>query len=416
MKHAYLLLAALVCIAACSEKDSFDKRFTGEGLRIDYYACGDRNSETAELISLSRTPLWAGPHANLVETELGNYRIMMTDKRSGDTLYVSGFSTLFSEWRTTAEALTKTERYYSSKTVPMPKNPANVVIECRDNHTMEFSAIGCFDIEPSEIKACEAKANDVTEIQINGDCTHKVDLAFIAEGYTSADKDKFVADAKRFTDALFACPPFDKHQDDFNVRAVMVASEESGTDLPGLGIWKNTAMNSNFYTFGTDRYLTTADMKPVADAVWDVPADAVFILVNEERYGGGGIYNFYAIGTSDNPRTLSVFVHEFGHSFGALADEYFESSTAYEEGAMYDIKVEPWEHNITTLVDFDSKWKSWHEGLYEGGGYLAKGIWRPEDHCMMRDYHPFCPVCCRAIEENINFLCDRPLPLEFPEN
>ena len=408
MKRTSILFATLLCLAACTTRDkSFEGLFTGEGLRIDYYAAGDRKSETAELISMARTPLWSGPHGNLVEMELGDYRIMMTDAKSGDTLYVQGFSTLFSEWRTTAEALTKTEKYYSSKTVPMPKKPAKIFIENRNRHTMEFSVIGTFDVNPSEIVPFEGPANDVTEIRINGEPRCKADLTFVAEGYTAQDKDKFIADAERFTKALFECPPFDKHPDDFNVRAVMVASEDQGTDLPGLGIWKNTAMNSNFYTFGTDRYLTTADMKPVADAVWDVPTDAIFILVNEPTYGGGGIFNFYAIGTSDNPRTLGVFVHEFGHSFGALADEYFDRSTAYEEDVMYDLKVEPWEHNITTLVDFDKKWKSWHDGLYEGGGYLPKGIWRPEEHCMMRDYHPFCPVCSRCIEERIDWFCDR---------
>ena len=407
MKRISILLAAILCLAACSPKDSFERNFTGEGLRIDYFATGDRLTETSELISLSRAPLWSGPHDNLIRLDLGDYRIMMTDSRSGDTLYVAGFSSLFGEWRTTAEAVTGTEKYYSSKTVPMPKRPAKVTIENRDRHTMQFSPIGSFDVVPSQIKAFEAQPGDVADIQIYGDPRHKVDLTFLPEGYTASEKDKFIADAKRFTDALFECPPFDAHKEDFNVRAVMVASEDSGTDKPGLGIWKNTAMNSNFYTFGTDRYLTTSDMKPVADAVWDVPTDAIFILVNETTYGGGGIYNSYAIGTSDNPRTLSVFVHEFGHSFGGLADEYFDSSTAYEEDVMYDLKAEPWEPNITTLVDFDSKWKSWHDGIYEGGGYVPHGIWRPADHCMMRDYHPFCPVCSRSIEEMINWYCDR---------
>ena len=224
MKYSFCLLAMILCFAACSTEDSFDKNFTGEGLRIDYYAAGDRFTETSELISLSRTPLWSGPHENLVELELGNYRIMMTDSRSGDTLYVSGFSTLFSEWRTTAEALTGSERYYSSKTIPMPKRPARVTIENRDRHTMQFSPIGSFDVVPSQIKAFEAQPGDVADIQIYGDPRHKVDLTFLPEGYTASEKDKFIADAKRFTDALFECPPFDAHKEDFNVRAVMVAS------------------------------------------------------------------------------------------------------------------------------------------------------------------------------------------------
>jgi len=400
-----LLLLAIFSIS-CSEP--YARHFTGESLRVDYYAAGDRSGELAELISLRRTPLWSGPQKNLVDTaDLGDYRIVLKDFRSGEVLYSSGFSTLFGEWRTTAEAMEHTEKYYSSKLVPMPRKHSIVLIECRDRHTMSFETIGSFDVIPDMVPLCELPESDVTDLLINGETDSKVDLSFIAEGYTSEEKDKFIADADKFMDALFACPPFDSRKADFNVRAVMVGSKDSGVDFPGLDIYKETALNSRYYTFGVDRYLTTSDMKAVGDAIWDVPTDAVFILVNEETYGGGGIYNFYAIGSSDNKRTLDVFIHEFGHSFGALADEYFQSETAYEEDAFYDLNAEPWEPNITTLVDFDRKWKSFHDGLYEGGGYLAKGIYRPEDHCMMRDYAPFCPACTRAIERNIDYLCDK---------
>ena len=411
MKHNLLILLA-ACAAAtaasCScNKSSYESRFTAEGLRIDYYATGNRTSEKAEVISLCRVPVWSGPQKGLIGPDLGDYRTVMTDARSGDTLFVSGYSTLFGEWRTTAEALDTSRSYYSSKTLPMPRRKAKVSFECRDRRSMKFFPIGETEVCPSRVKPCSLPSNEVEEISINGDFSVKADLTFIAEGYRLCEKEKFFSDARRFTDALFACPPFDSHREDFNVRAVMVPSEDSGTDMPGVGIWKNTALNSNFYTFGTERYLTTADMKPVADAIWETPTDAIFILVNEEKYGGGGIYNFYAIGTSDNHRTLDVFIHEFGHSFGALADEYFDSETAYEEDAFYCLDAEPWEPNITTMVDFDSKWKNWHDGVFEGGGYLPKGIWRPADHCMMRDYAPFCPVCTKAIERNIDYLCGR---------
>lgn len=409
MKKIITALATILATIGCTtQKAGFEKNFTGETLRVDYWAKGDRDNESAELISLTKTSEWCGPRENLVDTaDLGDYRIVLKDARSGDTLYLSGFSTLFGEWRTTAEALDTTEMYWSVKTVPMPRRKASVLIECRDRHTMEFSTIGCFEVAPGKIRPCKLSPNDVTEIMISGGITDKVDLTFLAEGYRDSERDKFLADVRKFTDALFLCPPFDKRKDDFNVRAVMLASDDSGVDFPGLGIFRCSALNASYYTFGTDRYLTTTDMKSVGDATWDTPTDAVFILVNEETYGGGGIYNFYAIGSSDNRRTLDVFIHEFGHSFGALADEYFDSETAYEEDAFYDLGAEPWEPNITTLVDFDRKWKSFHDGLFEGGGYLPKGIYRPADHCMMRDYAPFCPACTRAIERNIDFLTDK---------
>ena len=164
------------------------------------------------------------------------------------------------------------------------------------------------------------------------------------------------------------------------------------------------------------------DMKSIRDAVWNVPCDAIFLLINTDMYGGGGMYNFYACGTADNPRTPVVFTHEFGHSFAGLADEYFSSEVAYQD--FYNLKYEPWEPNITTLVDFGSKWKdllpadtpiptpldAGHKdkaGVFEGGGYLSKGIYRPMDHCMMRDYAPFCPACSRAILQMVDFLTDK---------
>jgi hypothetical protein len=234
--------------------------------------------------------------------------------------------------------------------------------------------------------------------------------------------EKFQADAERFTKALFQTAPYNSRRADFNVWTVELPSEESGTDISGIGVYKNTALNSGFYTFGIDRYLTTQDMKSIRDAVWNVPCDAIFILVNTEKYGGGGMYNFYAIGSADNPQTIRIFVHELGHSLAGLADEYFQSEVAYSDD-FYHIEAEPWEPNITTLVHFETKWNDMLPngtpvptpleepyrdklGVFEGGGYLAKGIYRPMDHCMMRDFAPFCPACCRAILQMTDFLTD----------
>ena len=164
-------------------------------------------------------------------------------------------------------------------------------------------------------------------------------------------------------------------------------------------------------------------MPAIRDAVWNVPCDAVFLLINTDTYGGGGMYNFYACGTADHPQTPDVFTHEFGHSFAGLADEYFSSEVAYQD--FYNLAQEPWEPNLTTLVHFERKWKDLlpaetpvptptdaaHRdqiGVFEGGGYVSKGIYRPMDHCMMRDYAPFCPACSRAIVRMIDFLTDQP--------
>lgn len=418
-----LLCFALPCGYAQSD---FDTYFEKKSLRIDFALSGNAEYQSAALMQLREEPVWGGPVRNLTDPFLyGGYYVNVYDRATGRLIYSRGFNTLFEEWRTTEQAKKETQSWTNSLSVPYPRQEVTVEITGRSREDMQFHSLLKLDIDPSGIfiDRGRLKENTTASIRYAGDPSGKVDLVFLAEGYTAAGQDKFMADARRFTASLFATPPFDAHPDDFNVWAVGLVSEDTGTDASGKGIFKQTALHSGYYTFGLDRYLTVPDMKPVRDAVWNVPCDAVFILVNADTYGGGGIYNFYAIGTADNARTASVFVHEFGHSFAGLADEYFSSEVAYDEN-FYNLKLEPWEPNITTLADFGSKWKNLlpagtpvptpledkymdQAGVFEGGGYLAKGIYRPKVHCMMRDYAPFCPVCSRAVRRMIDFLCDR---------
>lgn len=423
-KISFLLLAILCCCAAFAQS-VFDTYFEPKSLRVDFALSGNANFQTAALQQLREEPVWGGPQKNLIDTfEYGGYYINVYDKANNKLIYSRGFNTLFEEWRTTEQAQKETQSWNNSASIPYPKAPVQVEITARDKADMQFHPLLKIDVDPSSIfiDHGKLKENKVYAIQKKGTPSQKVDLVFVGEGYTAAEQEKFVADAKRFTEALFITPPFSTHRNDFNVWAVGVVSEESGTDISGTGIFKNTALNSGYYTFGVDRYLTTQDMKPVRDAVWNVPCDAIFILVNTDKYGGGGMYNLYAMGTADHPKTPHVFTHEFGHSFAGLADEYFSSEVAYQD--FYNLKYEPWEPNITTLVDFDSKWKNLlpagtpiptplddvHKkqvGVFEGGGYIAKGIYRPMDHCMMRDFAPFCPACSQAIIRMIGFLTDQ---------
>ena len=420
-----LLLLAILCNISVFAQSDFDKYFEKKSLRVDFALSGNLKSQSAAIQGLREEPVWGGPVKNLIDKfNYGGYYINVYDKATNKLIYSRGFNTLFEEWRSTEQAKTETQSWTNSAYVPFPKVPVYVEITARDKADMQFHPLLKQEVDPKSIfiDRGKLKANKVHQIQKSGDSTEKVDLVFIAEGYTADEQEKFVADANRFTEALFATPPFTTRRNDFNVWAVCLVSEESGTDVSGKGIFKNTALNSGYYTFGVDRYLTTPDMKSIRDAVWNVPCDAIFLLINTDMYGGGGMYNFYACGTADNPRTPVVFTHEFGHSFAGLADEYFSSEVAYQD--FYNLKYEPWEPNITTLVDFGSKWKdllpadtpiptpldAGHKdkaGVFEGGGYLSKGIYRPMDHCMMRDYAPFCPACSRAILQMVDFLTDK---------
>jgi hypothetical protein len=420
----------VICFASLGgqAQSVFDTYFEKKSLRVDFAFSGNSEYQAAALLQLREEPVWGGTIRNLIDRSLyGGYYVNVYDKTTNKLIYSRGFNTLFEEWRTTVQAKKEIQSWTNSLSIPYPKQDVIVEITGRSKEDMQFHSLLKLDIDPSSIfiDRGRLKENKTISIQYAGDPSGKADLVFLAEGYTAAEQDKFIADTQRFTESLFVTPPFDARRNDFNVWAVGIVSEESGTDISGKGVFKQTALNSGYYTFGLDRYLTTPDMKSVRDAVWNVPCDAIFILVNAETYGGGGMYNFYAIGTADNVRTASVFVHEFGHSFAGLADEYFSSEVAYDEN-FYNLKFEPWEPNITTLVDFGRKWKDLlpadtpiptplednyidKTGVFEGGGYLTKNIYRPKVHCTMRDYAPFCPVCTRAILRMIDFLSDKEL-------
>lgn len=288
----------------------------------------------------------------------------------------------------------------------------------------DFKTVFETEIDPKDyfiLKETTAPYESVNILQ-NGKPSEKVDLVILAEGYAQNEMEKFLADARRVTNYLFDEEPFKSEKDKFNVTAVLTPSVESGTDIPGEGIYKNTIFNSTFYTFDTDRYLTTSDMRTVYDAAASVPYDHIYVLVNSDKYGGGGFYNFLSVCTSDNYLTKEVFVHEFGHGFAGLADEYYTSSVAYQD--FYNLDVEPWEPNITTLVDFGKKWENMLKkqtpvptprkdefknttGVFEGGGYLEKGIYSPFMDCRMKSNNAgkFCPVCTKAIKRTIDYHC-----------
>ena len=404
-----------------SKSADYDTWFTSDRLRVDFILAGDADSQQAYLSGLRKECAWAGSRESLIDPfRYGEY---MFEVWSGDTLvYSKGFSTLFQEWRTTPEAREVSRAYNQSVWMPFPKNEVCIILSERVKEAGESGAAGGFreifscTVDPGNALVSREAAPDyaITPLLVSGEMGNKVDLLFVAEGYTVGQMDKFHKDCRKFMEYLFSMEPYKSRMDDFNVSAVDVVSPEQGTDIPDLGIWKHTALNSHFYTFYIDRYLTVTDYKSIADNVAGVPFDVIFIVVNEEKYGGGGIYNSYALGTSGDGLSYQVFAHEFGHSFAGLGDEYFTSDVAYEN--YYNTDIEPWEPNITTLKAFEGKWKDmidsgeWDEGqvgIHEGGGYMAKGVYRSREDCRMRTNTApdFCPVCQRAINRMIDYYC-----------
>lgn len=401
---------------------TFQKYFFEKSLRFDFILGGNSKDVVVYPAQIKQEPFWAGSKTNLLEPfNYGTYRFRVFDLKSDSLLFSKGFSTLFQEWQTTAEAQKMNRTFYQAAIFPYPKNKVKLSIDARQ-WDGTFKTIYSTTVDPENYFVINESQSDFESIDVinHGNPGVKVDIVILAEGYTPKEKNKFFSDAEKVTGYLFGEEPFTSKKESFNVRAVFCPSRESGTDVPGEGIYKNTSLNSTFYTFDLPRYLTASDMKKIYDVASVVPYDHIYILVNTERYGGGGFYNFVSVCSSDNELTPQVFVHEFGHGFAGLGDEYYNSSVAYED--FYNLKTEPWEPNITTLVNFEGKWKYLLNdstpvptprkekfrnivGVFEGGGYMSKGIFSPYMECRMKSNvaKGFCPVCQNAILKVINF-------------
>lgn len=418
-----LLLPALSPLFASAAEVDFDKFFADSTLRLDCTLAGNAKECHVFLNRQHKSPGWFGRRHNLPKLPLtGNGIITMTDSLSGDTIYRHSFSTLFQEWRDTPEATQTSRSYENSFLLPLPKRAAKVTVELLDSRHRTV-ATNSHVYSPADILVSAGKlhkVNDFSYLHRGGDPREVIDVAILAEGYTEAERDSFMNDARNAVDAIFSHEPFASRRDAFNFLAVWTPSEDSGMSVPRDNDWRQTAFGSHYDTFYSARYLTTPNVGAIYDALEGVPFEHIIILANSPVYGGGGIYNSYTLTTSKNDNFRPVVVHEFGHSFGGLADEYFYENDVMSD--IYPLDVEPWEPNITTLTDFASKWEpilepgtpvptpvdqaeSYPVGVYEGGGYSFKGVYRPADHCRMRDntWPVFCPACQRALSSLIDF-------------
>lgn len=417
-----VLVFVSVLIGFSMNAQEFDKYFVEGSLRVDYYHSGNAKEEHISNDALYKEPFFGGSHINLIDTfNYGHYKYEVFDSLSNSLIYSRGYSTLFGEWRYTDEAKTNWRSLSESIVMPFPKEAIKLVFYKRMKN-MKWSEMYTRYINPSDYNIRPQQKNKIEAVKVHysGDPATKVDIVLLAEGYTADEQDKFMKDAERFKEYLLSWTPFNKMKDRFNIWVVPVVSLESGTDIPGTNVWKNTAFDSHFYTFGSERYINTVNNKAVRDAAANAPYDQIYILANTSKYGGAGIFNFYSICTSDNKNSGFVFCHEFGHAFGGLADEYDGDAAV---GDFYDLNYEPWEPNITTLTDFSKKWKTMVDkgtpiptpdtkensklvGAFEGAGYVTKGVYRPVHDCSMKSIRDddFCPVCVKALIDMVNFV------------
>ncbi len=467
-----LLICTLVflCWSTLRPAQPFDRFFIDRTMRIDYNHTGTKGTETIALEGVIAEGEWPGSLVNLLDTlNLGEYAVRIFDPATSSLIYSRGFSSLFNEWQTTDEANNGIYRTFNeSVRIPFPKNRIQFTIHRRDR-SMIYHEIFSALIDPGDPTVVNQEHRTtgfkVVSLMENGSPHEKVDILILGDGYRKEDMEKFRKDARHFNDLMFSTSPFKERKNDFNVRMIEVVSRDSGIDKPDKNIWKQTALGTMYNTFGSARYVLTTENHAIRDIAAAAPYDFITILINDNRYGGGGIYNLYTT-TFTRPDAEGqewqmdyVYVHEFGHSFGGLGDEYYSSQVSYND--FYPKGVEPWEPNITALNDPASlKWKSfvtpgtpiptpWEKqqydsleagrgkldrlapdyyekrkpffdaekkliedspmrgmvGAFEGAGYASKGLYRPSLDCRMFSLSlvGFDPVCSAAIQRVIDF-------------
>ena len=401
----------------------FDQLFLNKTLRIDFTLSGNSENCNAALYRTIEEAYWGGRTTQLdTSLRLGDFLLMVQDENK-NTIYEEGFASLFEEWQSTAEARTMTRSFPNTCLMPSPK------VNCRINIIRRQQNIFCdtllsFDLKPQSplIQKSSPPNYKVDTIRQKKACNKALDIVILAEGFKAHEMEEFRELSQELSKTLFSAKVFKDNKERINFYAIEAISTDSGTDNPPEDEWKHTPFDGSFYTLYSPRYLMAKNVWAIRDAAALVPYDQIYIIVNTPIYGGGGIYNYYAICSAYGQSSKEVLIHEFGHSFAALADEYDDN-----DGTLIDFvkqSKEPWQRNITTLVDFDKKWqhrldkntpiptplhkaKKYPIGVYEGAAYASKGVYRACPDCRMRSNgaKDFCPICESAIQEVIDFIC-----------
>jgi hypothetical protein len=468
MKPHRTVLVLLALAAGLSAGAGFDDDFTGATLRVDYYHTGTADEEHIALHRIRVEGPWPGSRTQPIDTtNFGKYLVEVADLESNRVLYTRGFASIYGEWETTREAREGTWRAIQEAVrIPEPTQPFQLRVRKR-SPDQSFREIWSVTIDPASrfVDRPPLPPADVVDVVVHGEPAVKVDLLVLGDGYTASQMDAFEADARRAADALFAVEPFASRKSDFNVRAIKTPTRQPGVSRPRAGEFRTTPLGARYNSFDSERYVLSLEDHAWRDVAAAAPYEFVLILVNERKYGGGGIFNLYSTAAAGSAFARYLVVHEFGHHFAGLGDEYYTSPVAYEDSG--GDHVEPWEANITALGDPDRlKWRDlvsddtllptpWdkaayeersHEfqnqraqlraqgapedklealfreerdfftrmlgeqdhagevGAFEGAMYEYHGLYRPTVDCIMftRDEVGFCPVCRGALTRIID--------------
>jgi len=447
------------------ENLEFSEFFKNKTMRVDYFHTGNSETEHFAVDKIVSDGAWAGSTTQLIDNlELGLYFFEIIDQETKTLLYSRGFASIFGEWQLTPEAA-EWGTFHESIRFPWPIKPVTVVMKKRDSKNV-FQTLWTRDIDPDAREVNPAEITHTEKVDVileSGPSNEKLDIVILGDGYSTKEMDKFVSDAKRLGEVLLNAEPFKTRRNDINVWAVETPAQESGVSKPHPGVFKRTPLSAHYSSFDSERYVLSYDNRTIRNVASAVPYEFMVILVNEKTYGGGGIYNLYTTVAVDNKFSDYIMIHEMGHHMAGLADEYYSSSISYEAPS---IEVEPWETNITALLDKNNlKWKDlveestpiptpWNKeefdkhgyeiqkerkelraakvdesivedlfirelnkqdefyaqeqyrdkvGAFEGAGYNQYGMYRPQLDCIMFTRHNvFCKVCQRSINDVIN--------------
>jgi len=338
----------------------FDDFFLNRTFRIDFYHSGNAKNEYFSIDKLYLEGKWSGNKKSLIfPFKYGKYRYEIYSYPQNILKFSKGYDSYFAEYSTTQEAINGVNKTcLETALIPFPRGKFFFVIKKKDRKNI-YHEIFKTKIDPRDrMISTEKKYGNAKIINIlkSGDPEKCVDLAFIAEGYQASEFKKAKADFMRAKEIFFSQEPYKSLRSRFNLYGIFKASFNSGTDEPRQQIFKNTAVDTTFNSFNSPRYLLTESNKKLRDISSAVPYDAIIIMVNSKRYGGGGIFNLYCTFTIDNKQTPYLLLHEFGHSFSGLADEYYSSAVSYND--FYPPGIEPDEPNITALLNPKNlKWR-----------------------------------------------------------
>lgn len=422
MNKKLLTLIGFIFFFASIQAQHFDSYFETKTLRLDYVHTGNLDAEIIKPVEYWEKTGWEGIKSRLIDSSnLGSLIFQIYDSLTQQLIFSKSYSTLFEEYRTTEKGEIEIRTFLESIVFPKPKNTVKIVFESLDRR-LQKQEVSSFYLNPKQTKPTKmTKEHQVLDLHIGGTNETCLNILIVPDGYSKKESAKLKADMARIGNYILECTPFKENKHQINLRGIEGYSKQSGITDPNAKILKKTLIGTSFNTIDVDRYLMCEDVWKLHQVADDAPYDAILILANTSKYGGGGIYNFYATvyADGDEKRIAYVSVHELGHSIGGLADEYYTSEVSVQD--YYPLDIEPAEPNLTTLVNFDAKWKSLLDpntpvptpndktftevlGVYEGGGYCAKGVYRPWLNCTMKEsiYNNFCPVCKQALERAIN--------------